>query len=89
MLKAASVTHKRQVTIPKSVRDALGLKEHDKVAFVVEGDKAIMRPIKAIPLEQLCGIAKGRAPFLGREVERGAARQHVVRHLALDGTRRE
>lgn len=50
-MKAAMLTYKGQVTIPKDVRDALGLKEHDKVVFVVEGDKAIMRPIRTIPLQ--------------------------------------
>ncbi len=40
---AARVTSKGQITIPKSVRDALSLNEGDHVVFrVVEGERAIL-----------------------------------------------
>ena len=39
---AAKVTSKGQVTIPKAVRDALGIKEGDEVVFHVEGNRAIL-----------------------------------------------
>lgn len=39
---AATVTSKGQVTIPKSVRDALGIQEGDEVVFRVEGDRAVL-----------------------------------------------
>ena len=38
------MTTKGQVTIPKSVRQQLGLKQGSRVAFVVEGDHAVLRP---------------------------------------------
>lgn len=76
-MKSATVTAKGQITIPKSVRDALGLKEHDQVVFVVEGDRAIMRPIRRVELRQLRGIFRGREPFPGREAERMAAQAAV------------
>lgn len=34
----AKVMAKGQVTIPKDVRDVLGIKSGDRVSFVVEGD---------------------------------------------------
>jgi antitoxin PrlF len=39
---AATVTSKGQVTIPKAVRDALGIKAGDEVIFRVEGDRAVL-----------------------------------------------
>jgi len=39
---AAKVTSKGQVTVPKAVRDALGIREGDAVVFRVEGDRAIL-----------------------------------------------
>jgi antitoxin PrlF len=39
---AARVTSKGQVTVPKSVREALGIKEGDEIVFRVEGNRAIV-----------------------------------------------
>lgn len=39
---AAKVTSKGQVTVPKAVREALGIKAGDEVIFRVEGHRAVM-----------------------------------------------
>lgn len=39
---AAKVTSKGQITIPKEVRDALGLTEGDQVVFRVEQHRALL-----------------------------------------------
>jgi antitoxin PrlF len=39
---AAKLTSKGQLTIPKAVRDALGLQEGDEVIFRVEGNRAVL-----------------------------------------------
>jgi AbrB family looped-hinge helix DNA binding protein len=39
---AAKVTSKGQVTVPKAVRDALGIKAGDEVTFRVEGSRAVL-----------------------------------------------
>jgi AbrB family looped-hinge helix DNA binding protein len=38
----ATVTSKGQVTVPKSVRDALGVAAGDQIVFRVEGNRAIL-----------------------------------------------
>lgn len=42
MEAAARITSKGQVTVPKAVRDALGINEGDEVVFRVEGNRAIL-----------------------------------------------
>jgi antitoxin PrlF len=39
---AAKVTSKGQITVPKVVRDALGIKQGDEVVFRVEGNRAVL-----------------------------------------------
>jgi len=39
---AAKVTSKGQVTVPKAVREALGIREGDEVVFRVEGNRAVL-----------------------------------------------
>jgi antitoxin PrlF len=39
---AAKVTSKGQVTVPKAVRAALGIREGDDIVFRVEGDRAVI-----------------------------------------------
>jgi antitoxin PrlF len=39
---AAKVTSKGQVTVPKIVRDALGIRDGDEVIFRVEGNRAVL-----------------------------------------------
>jgi len=39
---AARVSSKGQVTVPKVVRDALGIKEGDAVVFRIEGHRAVL-----------------------------------------------
>ena len=39
---AARVTSKGQVTLPKAVRDALGIEEGDEIVFRVEGHRAVV-----------------------------------------------
>ena len=39
---AAKVTSKGQVTVPKIVREALGIEEGDEVVFRVDGNRAVL-----------------------------------------------
>ena len=39
---AARMTSKGQVTVPKAVRDALGIEAGDEVLFRVEGNRAVL-----------------------------------------------
>lgn len=43
-VETTTMTSKGQVTIPKAVRERLGLRRGTKIAVVVEGDHAVLRP---------------------------------------------
>jgi antitoxin PrlF len=54
----ATITSKGQVTIPVEVRRHLGLKERDKIAFVIEPDGPVTLKVPAFPtIQSLRGIA--------------------------------
>lgn len=52
--RATTLTSKGQVTIPKDVREALGLKPFDRVRFWVEGGEARLRKAYS-SLEEVAG----------------------------------
>jgi AbrB family looped-hinge helix DNA binding protein len=41
---SSTVSTKGQVTIPLEIRTRLGLREGDRVLFIVDGDRTIIRP---------------------------------------------
>jgi antitoxin PrlF len=43
------ITSKAQTTIPRAVRTALGLREGDRVVYVIDGDRVILS--RAEPLD--------------------------------------
>ncbi len=59
----ATVTSKGQVTIPKEVRDALGLTAGTKVYFVRWGDGYALKPASN-SIMRLSGLLMGEVPTL-------------------------
>lgn len=56
MEATAKITAKGQVTLPKSVRDALGVREGDTVLFRVEGSHAVVAATR--DLLDLAGVVR-------------------------------
>ena len=73
---AARVTSKGQVTVPKAVRDALGIAEGDEVIFRVEGNRAEL----ARTPDFLALAGSVRVPAATRNV----AWDEVIRRTRLD-----
>ena len=44
----ATVTTKGQVTIPKAIRDLLGIRPNDKVDFKMENGVVVLKPLKSL-----------------------------------------
>ena len=57
-MPTTTVTSKGQVTIPKAVRDELGLREGDRVAFRILEDGTVIVEPETVDLLDLKGILK-------------------------------
>lgn len=77
------ITSKGQVTVPKAVREALGLKEGDRVVFRVSGERAELA--RTIDLLELAGAVSVTAP----EAETSAGWDEVRRQLRRTRARQQ
>ncbi len=82
-MNKSTLTSKGQLTIPKEVRERLGLKPGDGLLFEVEGDDTVrLRVQRRKTLKELKGsLSSGRA-YPGKEIERESAHKHVSREVA-------
>ncbi len=60
MSATATVSSKFQIAIPKEVRDRMGLRPGQKVAFIATIEGVLMVPVPA--REELAGMARGTNP---------------------------
>lgn len=65
-----TVTSKGQVTIPKAIRDALGISEKDQLLFMLDGDRAILVPLRKRPITDLFGALPTERPYPGQQIIR-------------------
>lgn len=76
---AARLTSKGQITIPKSVRTALGLRDGDAVIIRVEGDRAVMA--RTPDLLELAASIEVPANKRGAPWEEVLTQSHRARHI--------
>ena len=77
MEAAARMSTKGQVTIPKAVREALGLHEGDAVVFRLEGSRAVLA--RTPDLLELAGSVTVPADKQGLPWDEVLARTHKAR----------
>ena len=56
----SAITSKGQTTLPKVVRDALGVQSGDRVRYVIFGDKVRILPV--CPVNRLFGVLQHTGP---------------------------
>ena len=67
MKEQAKITSKGQVTVPKRIRESLGVKPGDSLVFEENGDDMIVKPLrKESPFEKYRGIHR-RGKGLSRD----------------------
>lgn len=80
------LTSKGQMTIPKEVRKALNLKPFEKVIIVVEGNQAIIKPLKGSLLDVggSIKIPEKEKPVNFRKV-REEVKKRIAKRIAMKG----
>jgi len=73
-----TVTTKGQVTIPKKIRDDLGIQPNDKLDFSQEAGKIIVTPVRTLRDYRGAVKAKGSGLF---EEERARAKAAVAQRV--------
>ncbi len=83
----ATLTSKGQLTVPKKVREALGLRPGDRVEFEITGTEARLRPLRRYTVEELrLLIAPVEIPYPGPEAEQAALRRALEEKYAAGRT---
>ncbi len=68
-MELAKVTTKGQITIPKTIREFLDLKEGSKIIFIQKGKDVIIKNSAMIALEKIQESFKGEAERLNLNTE--------------------
>lgn len=79
----STITRKGQVTIPKAIRDRLGVKEGEKVFFVMRGEEVVLKVVKGTILDLRGSVRASEHPEdfekIRRSVKQAVAKK-VVGH---------
>ncbi len=72
MTTAATLTSKGQTTIPKEIRESLGMKAGDRMTFTLMPDGTVVMRVKNKSITQLAGTLhkKGRKPVPVEQLSR-------------------
>ena len=82
----AKITAKGQLTIPKEIREALGVKPGDQILFFIEGSKTVIYPVRGTLLD-LRGSLKPREIPEDLEKVREEVKRKVARRVADEDLR--
>jgi len=82
LTKVATITSKGQITIPKEVRQALQVREKDQLLFMVEGNQAVIIPLKQRPLTELLGALPATRPYPGMDAIREEIHKELGERIA-------
>jgi AbrB family looped-hinge helix DNA binding protein len=78
----STITSKGQVTIPVTIRKALGVKTKDKVLFLFADGKVEIKPSRMLTLKDARGAIPPLKPFRSlKQVRESAIDEHVEQVL--------
>ncbi len=75
-MPATKVGRRGQIVLPKEVRQKIGVKEGDQIAFIIDGEQVVIKPITKSLLDMRGSVkVKGKQEFgknAGLVLTRGA-----------------
>lgn len=80
----STVTDKGQTTVPREVREALGIRPRQRLQWDIEGDGSVTVRPEPSPLA-LFGSLKSRRKFPGIQAEKAAVRKRMAQEAAQEG----
>lgn len=83
-MSTSTMTRKGQVTIPKEIRDKLGLTEGDRLFFARRGDEIVLKVLRGNILD-LKGSVRPKKHPEDFETVRETTKRKVATKLAGDG----
>ena len=78
-MPSAAITTKSQITLPKEIRDKLGVKPGDRVAFREDAEGRIVVEAETLDLQSLFGALKPRKRGLTVEAMNEVIRRRAAR----------
>ena len=82
-MSISSITSKWQTTIPKEIRNFMGLKPNDKILYIVDGEKVILKPLKGNILDLRGSVAPKEKPVDFKKV-RTTVKKKVAQKIIED-----
>jgi len=83
-MSTSTITRKGQVTIPKDIRDSLGLAEGQRVFFVQRGEEIVLKALRGNILELRGSVQPSARPENFNEV-REQTKKDVAARTARNG----
>lgn len=80
----STITDKGQTTVPRQVREALGLKARKRIQWNILADGTVTVRPEPSPLD-LFGSLKSQVPYPGLTEERDIVRKAVAKQAAEEG----
>ena len=74
------LTRKWQTTIPKDIRNLLGLNPNDKILYLIEGKKVVLKPLKGNILDLRGSVATKEKPVDFKKL-RDTTKKKVARRI--------
>ncbi len=80
------VSAKGQITLPKAIREALGVRPGEEIVFRIVEGQVILEARRTAPLEELFASLSSPAPYPGEEAEKKARAQAWAQAWAQKGS---